>query len=364
MIEQLQGVREGTPEAACSSRKSETRPVSGKLIDEARGKYGVGPCYAQAYLEYWQQTRNRSFAKLDEILAVPPPDPMWFEYAMSSRARGREFYQFVKPRLLGHERRYLDVGCGFGGCLAAFAENGMEVCGVEIDPQRVELSRATCRDIQLNEVVHNTSIQEENLASRIGTFDVITCLDVIEHVLDVPESLARMYELLNPGGLLILEIPNKDAVSFVCSDGHFNLFGITQLDREPSIAYHKRFFSFEYDVGYYFPLDYYDSLLSGKGMWCQTMASPFHELRCPDSLPRLGKMLARAYAKYLLRTARHLPPSLNAQLNFRLGRYMASLAYNAAKRRLGRLESSLYEKRFLTDFWVLLARKPSSSESR
>src|SRR5262245_39855129 len=122
---------------------------AGPLVEQAQQRYSVGPHYATAYLDYWQRTRCKRFNSLDEILSLPAPEPMWFDYAMSSRGRGRDFLNFVKPLLTGKEKRYLDVGCGFGGCLAAFAEAGMDVCGIEIDPERAAFSKATCRDVGL-----------------------------------------------------------------------------------------------------------------------------------------------------------------------------------------------------------------------
>ena len=83
--------------------------------------------------------------------------------------------------------------------------------------------------------------------------------------LDVPKALQNIVCLLRPGGMLALEIPNKDSLFFVASDGHFNLFGITLLPRPEAIEYHRKFFPFEYDVGYYHPLDFYETELKRLG---------------------------------------------------------------------------------------------------
>ena len=182
----------GSHDAVCDSA----------LVEEVRQRYGVGPHYAAAYLEYWSSTRSVQPGSIEEILASPPPEPMWFDFAMSTNYRGRELRDFLKPHIPAGAKRYFDVGCGFGGYLAAFAEAGMDVCGVEIDPIRVELSRANCRDHGLADCVFDMSILEEGLPERLGRFDVISCGDVIEHVLDVEGALRNIAELLAPGGIL------------------------------------------------------------------------------------------------------------------------------------------------------------------
>lgn len=327
------------------------------LVQQAQQRYGVGPHYASAYLDYWQRTRRRAYQSLEEILASPAPDPMWFDYAMSSRARGRDFVSFVRPLLTGSEKRYLDVGCGFGGCLAAFAELGMDVCGIEIDPERAAFSKATCRDVGLGDNVHHLSILADGAEEKLGRFDVITCLDVIEHVLDVPDALARMSRLLNPGGTLILEIPNKDSVNFVSSDGHFNLFGITLLNRPDSIEYHKCFFDFEYDVGYYFPLSFYHRQLRSLGMQPQTLISPMQPSYPMDQLHRLRERLGAEYARYRRDVSRSLPRRIDLKLRLLLARYRAALWLNRRLLQARVLSPETFQHRYLTNFWVVAARK-------
>ncbi|MHC4946376.1 MAG: class I SAM-dependent methyltransferase, partial [Planctomycetota bacterium] len=176
--------------------------LSPELVGEVKKRYEVGEHFARAYLVYWQQTRNRIYRNVEEILSLPDPEPMWFEYAMTTNRRARDFVAFLKPYLAKGTNRYLDVGCGFGGYPCAFAKEGMEACGIEIDPVRVGLSRANCRDHGLSGCIFDLSVLEENLVDRLGKFDLITCMDVIEHVLDVPGALENLLSLLNKRGLL------------------------------------------------------------------------------------------------------------------------------------------------------------------
>ncbi len=228
-----------------------------QLISDVQEKYGVGKKFAISYLDYWFRARGRDFSCLSEIINSPQPEPTWFEFAMSTNQRGEEFAKTVAPHIPTNAKRYLDVGCGFGGFLVGFSNLALEVVGIEIDPERIEFAEANTKDHGLSDCVFKHNILLGNIQNRLGSFDIITCSDVIEHVLDVPKTISNMVGLLNPGGILVLKIPNKNSINFVGSDGHFRLFGITLLKREDAMRYFSKFFNFEYDVGYYFDKTYH-----------------------------------------------------------------------------------------------------------
>jgi 2-polyprenyl-3-methyl-5-hydroxy-6-metoxy-1,4-benzoquinol methylase len=328
-----------------------------KLLTELQSHYGVGSQYVKAYLDFFQRSQNQAFHSLQEILDLPPPAPMWFDYALSTNYRGQQLYQLMAPYLPERPQRYLDIGCGFGGCLVAFGRQGMEVCGIEIDQQRIEFAKANCQDFQVHAGLFLLSVLEDHIEKRLGTFDVITCMDVIEHVLDVPKALQKMASLLKPGGLLVLEIPNKDSLSFVASDGHFNLFGITLLERPEAIEYHSKYFSFDYDIGYYHPLNFYEDRLRELSLQCQPMSSSTHPMRELKETARLIFTVIRSYIKFLTEDIAKLP----AKLNQRIQRRFASYMYNFLKdlsNILGRPSAiELFRRQYLTDFWTLIAYK-------
>lgn len=331
--------------------------VSPTLIAEVAARFGIGEHYARAYLEYWQRARGRTYDNLDAILQCEDPYPMWFEFAVSSNGRADQFRDFLQPLVGDLRGRYLDVGCGFGGYLRAFADRGMQVTGVEIDDDRVDLSRANARDGDLGDCVHKLDILAADALDRLGTFDLITCIDVIEHVLDVPLALRRMSDLLRPGGTLCLEIPNKDSIDFVGADGHFKLFGITQLDRPSAVDYHRRFFTFPYDVGDYHPAEYYVEQLAHLGVQASYATYPIHPARAMHETGQLLRGLAGRYRDYRAGARRKLPFALRAKVNGALVRYLAELGVNRARARREPAQSR-FRARYLTNFWLLIARKP------
>ena len=328
-----------------------------QLLQELQSHYGVGPQYAKAYLDSLQRSQNQVFNTLQEILNLPPPAPMWFDYALSTNYRGEQLYQTMLPFLPKGAQRYLDIGCGFGGCLVAFGRQGMEVCGIEIDPQRIEFAKINCQDVQIPANIFPLSILGDDIEDKLGTFDILTCMDVIEHVLDVPKALQNMACLLRPGGVLVLEIPNKDSLFFVASDGHFNLFGITLLPRLEAIEYHRKFFYFEYDVGYYHPLDFYETELNRLGLQPQMISSSLHPIREIQETDQLVSQAIRSYIKFLIETQSKVPEKVTQRIKLDFATYMNHFLTDLSKIPEGTQAIEAFRRRYLSDFWTLIAYK-------
>jgi SAM-dependent methyltransferase len=320
------------------------------LVREVARHYGVGPRYAKAYLSYWKKTRGGLGHSLDEILAGPAHERMWFEYALSTNWRGEHLFQALKS-YLPPRGRYLDVGCGMGGFVVAFAKHGFTVRGIEVDRERLALAEQNCLDHRIHRAVTLGDILDHRTVRNLGTFDVITCIDVIEHVSDVSLALRHMTILLNPGGILVLEIPNKHSLHFVGSDGHFQLFGITLLDRDDAMLYHKHFFSFPYDVGGYFDLPYYTDILSRLHCTTKLIHTRSHPKRSVFAVVPLLGFTLQQYATQRKRLQR-LPIKLGAKIRRCFVAYLQTLLREAFL-----LSPGGFRRKYLTDFWTVIATK-------
>jgi SAM-dependent methyltransferase len=233
----------------------------------------------------------------------------------------------------------------------------MDVQGIEIDDVRVELAKVNCADHGLHDCVHLGSVLDRDLLAQLGTFDVITLVDVIEHVLDVPQTLRNVVDVLNPGGVALLEIPNRHSLQFVAHDGHFNLFGITLLSRPDAIEYHKTFFGFAYDVGDYFDLEYYTGELARLGCTCEVIRSPLVASRAFDEAGPLYEAMKRSHAAYQSVTAHRLSPALRDTIHDAVAQYGAELIQERARADAVFEERVRFETRYLTDFWTVVVRK-------
>ncbi|MFL5862173.1 MAG: class I SAM-dependent methyltransferase [Solirubrobacteraceae bacterium] len=100
--------------------------------------------------------------------------------------------------------RVLDAGCGSGRTLQELVDYG-EVSGIELNADAAGIAR----DRNLGEVREG---RLEELPWDDETFDLVTCLDVIEHVPDDAAALAEIRRVCRPGGWLLITVPAYQAL--------------------------------------------------------------------------------------------------------------------------------------------------------
>lgn len=105
-------------------------------------------------------------------------------------------------QLVGADKRVLDVGCSSGYLARPLVERGCVVVGVELDPAAAEAARTVCEDVLVGDV------EALELPFENGSFDVVLCGDLVEHLRDPERFLARVRPLLKQDGRLVLTTPN------------------------------------------------------------------------------------------------------------------------------------------------------------
>lgn len=105
----------------------------------------------------------------------------------------------------------LDIGCGAGLVCEPLARLGAAVTGVDAAADNVSAAAAHAEAGGLDIRYMAGELAELD----IGTFDLVTCLEVVEHVADKRAFLADVAARLAPGGLLVLSTPNRTAASRV-----------------------------------------------------------------------------------------------------------------------------------------------------
>jgi SAM-dependent methyltransferase len=105
----------------------------------------------------------------------------------------------LPPVASGQRRRILDLGCGTGTMLGHLRAFG-HAEGVEADQRAVELCRRRGEDrVQL--------LESDGLPFRDDSFDVLTALDVLEHIEDDGAALREVARVLRPGGIFLATVP-------------------------------------------------------------------------------------------------------------------------------------------------------------
>jgi 2-polyprenyl-3-methyl-5-hydroxy-6-metoxy-1,4-benzoquinol methylase len=104
--------------------------------------------------------------------------------------------------LVGEGKRVLDVGCSSGYLARPLVERGCTVVGLERDPAAAESAREVCEEVLVGDV------ETMELPFEEGSFDVVLCGDLVEHLRDPGAFVARVRPLLRAGGRLVLSTPN------------------------------------------------------------------------------------------------------------------------------------------------------------
>jgi 2-polyprenyl-6-hydroxyphenyl methylase/3-demethylubiquinone-9 3-methyltransferase len=109
-------------------------------------------------------------------------------------------------------RTAIDIGCGAGLMTEPLARMGATVTGIDAAPENIEAAQAHAAAGGLHIDYRATSV--EAVAATAARFDLVTCLEVIEHVADRDSFFASLAALVAPGGLLVVSTPNRTAASW------------------------------------------------------------------------------------------------------------------------------------------------------
>ncbi|HVF38025.1 MAG TPA: bifunctional 2-polyprenyl-6-hydroxyphenol methylase/3-demethylubiquinol 3-O-methyltransferase UbiG [Sphingomicrobium sp.] len=102
----------------------------------------------------------------------------------------------------------LDVGCGAGLLAEPLARLGAEVTAIDAAPELIEVAKAHAEGQGLSIDYRAVAVEQVS-----GLFDLVTAMEVVEHVADPQQFIHHLAKRLAPGGLLILSTPNKTAWS-------------------------------------------------------------------------------------------------------------------------------------------------------
>ena len=109
--------------------------------------------------------------------------------------------------------RVVDVGCGGGLLAEGMARRGARVLGIDLAPEALAVARLHA--LESGVAVEYREVAVETLAdSATGQFDLVTCLEMLEHVPDPAAIVASIARLVRPGGHAVFSTINRNARSF------------------------------------------------------------------------------------------------------------------------------------------------------
>lgn len=112
-----------------------------------------------------------------------------------------------------HGLKIADIGCGGGIVAEPLARMGAKVTGIDAGAENIRIARdhAGMQGLQID----YRAMTVESLASSKERFDVVTALEIVEHVADVDLFIGACTSLVKPGGILILSTLNRTVQSYM-----------------------------------------------------------------------------------------------------------------------------------------------------
>ncbi|MBU0745514.1 MAG: bifunctional 2-polyprenyl-6-hydroxyphenol methylase/3-demethylubiquinol 3-O-methyltransferase UbiG [Gammaproteobacteria bacterium] len=112
-------------------------------------------------------------------------------------------------------KRVLDVGCG-GGILAdSMARKGADVLGIDLATKALRVAQLHALEAQTSHVEYREISVEALAQEQPSGFDIVTCMEMLEHVPDPASVVQACSELVKPGGWVFFSTINRNAKAFM-----------------------------------------------------------------------------------------------------------------------------------------------------
>ena len=113
-----------------------------------------------------------------------------------------------------YDKKIIDVGCGGGILSESLAKLGAKVTGIDMGSEPLNVAKLHALESRLTINYQKITAEEKALQSA-GTFDVVTCMEMLEHVPDPESVIQACAALVKPGGLIFFSTLNKSIKSYL-----------------------------------------------------------------------------------------------------------------------------------------------------
>ena len=112
-------------------------------------------------------------------------------------------------------KRALDVGCGGGILAESMARRGARVTGIDLAAKPLGVARLHALETGVDDVDYREVAAEALAAERPAAFDLVTCMEMLEHVPDPASTVRACATLVRPGGWVFFSTINRNPKSFL-----------------------------------------------------------------------------------------------------------------------------------------------------
>jgi len=119
----------------------------------------------------------------------------------------------AQARLQG--KRVLDVGCGGGILAESMARRGAQVLGIDLATKPLKVAQLHAMEAGVQQLNYREVAVEALAAEAPGSFDVVTCMEMLEHVPQPSSVVQACAQLVKPGGWVFFSTINRNAKSFL-----------------------------------------------------------------------------------------------------------------------------------------------------
>ena len=122
---------------------------------------------------------------------------------------------WIQERVSLQGLKVLDVGCGGGILSDAMARAGANVLGIDLADKALKVAQLHALETQTPGVQYRSISAEDLAAEQAAQFDVVTCMEMLEHVPDPASVVSACATLVKPGGWVFFSTLNRNPKSFL-----------------------------------------------------------------------------------------------------------------------------------------------------